>query len=157
MRLSTLVILVCLLPFGAAAADLIPKSAPHCGVELPPATSGENSTHAILIKVFPRKASVGNDYTGCQTMWIQRGIDWEKFSVMHFVQGKLQVWWSAEDTKDSPGLYCRFSNGKLLAGEPSGCYEPAYTGLSASYESGCEEAAIRLGKMSEKCRATLEH
>jgi hypothetical protein len=156
MRLSTLSLFIFLFPIFASAEDFIPKSAPHCNVDQPPVTSGEDSTHAILIKVFPRKSNVGVGYTGCQTMWIKIDNQWNKFSVMYYDHGALNVWWNASD-KNNSGMFCRFENGKLLAGEEVYCYEPAHSGLKPSYESGCMEAAILHGEMSETCRASLEH
>lgn len=150
-------LLLCLLPLSAVANDLIPKSAPNCNIDVPPVGSGETSTHAILIKVFPRKSSVGSDYTGCQSMWINRGMDWEKFSLTSFENGQLLVLWFAKDEKDSPGLYCRFSNGKLLPKEPTDCYELANLGLNSSYAPGCQEEAIRHGgKMTKECSESIE-
>ena len=156
MYRALLIFIGCLLSFLCDAADLIPKSAPNCDVDIPPSSSGESETHAILIKVFPRRSVAGSGYSGCQTMWLQQGSSWGKFSVNYFVKGELLVWWSAVDDKNSTGLFCQFSSGKLVAGSHNDCYEPATLGLSASFAPGCIEAAIRDGKMSEQCNASLD-
>jgi hypothetical protein len=88
-------------------------------------------------------------------MWIRKGNGWEKFSVMYFVTGQLQAWWSADD-KAPNGLLCLFSNGKLFPGAPKDCYVPGNLGLTKSFASGCMETAIGAGGISEKCTASLE-
>jgi hypothetical protein len=146
--------LALLAPFASVAADVIPISAPFCTIELPPEDSGENATHAVLLKVFPRKATVASDYTGCQTMWVQNGSGWDKFSIMFFVKGRLQTWWAADDA-NANGTYCQFTDGKLLPQQPKACYEPSNTGLQRSYAPGCVRESIQQS-LSKQCFASLE-
>ena len=152
---SAFLLMLGLVQFAALHAEPIPVSAPNCQVASPPTASGENANHGVLIKVFPRKSQVSNEYSGCQTMWIQKGNGWEKFSVMYFVTGQLQAWWYADDEAPN-GLLCLFSNGKLFAGAPKDCYVPRNLGLTNSFASGCMETAIGTGGISEKCSASLE-
>ena len=144
-----------LLPILAVASDPIPKSALNCGLELPPEGAGEDAVHTALVKVFPRKSTVGSDYSGCQTAWLQKGESWEKFSVMLFKNGQLQTWMSSNDGTSPLALVCRFSDGKLEARQPAKCYVPM-AGLKPTFAPGCMAGMIRSGKMEKTCNTSLE-
>jgi hypothetical protein len=155
MRNIFLVLFICFLPLSALASRPVFVSEPNCDISVPPVSSGETSSHAFLIKVFPRKTTVSMDYSGCQTMWIQTQETWQMFSVQLFSKGQLQAWWML-DNKNPDGYVCKFSAGKLEADQPKGCYKPSNMGLAPSFPPGCIQEATRSHKMSEKCIASLE-
>ena len=147
-------------PAFAKDVDAIPKSGPNCSVLTPPDASGEDAGIA-LFKVFPRKGAVAENYTGCQTIWMQtstldyqRRVDviaWVKVNVMYFENGKLRTSMMGGDLDRSEGGICRFTNGELDVGQDRSCKMPFDGGLMPTFAPGCMSKALEVGKMSEEC------
>jgi hypothetical protein len=50
-------------------ADLVNKQ--NCGIIKPPVESGVDIVHGKYFFVFPMHTFINNNYTGCQTMWLE--------------------------------------------------------------------------------------
>jgi hypothetical protein len=76
MRALTLLALLTTLGLSACAANPFPGADPTCHIDSPPPDAGEIVDHAQLVKVYPRKATLGAQFNGCQNLWLYaRGKD----------------------------------------------------------------------------------
>ncbi|TXI73760.1 MAG: hypothetical protein E6Q49_03845 [Limnohabitans sp.] len=154
---------VCLiwLPVSSFALDVdaIPKSAQNCDLSIPPETSGEDAGIAVF-KIFPRRRTVANNYTGCQTIWMQSNMDyqvagvhieWVKINLLYFENGRLRAMAFGEDLENSKAGICRYSDGKPASGEERSCKISLDGGLMPTFAPGCMSKAIEIGTMSEEC------
>lgn len=83
-------LLPCLLGFSCCT-PVLAVGAPmrNCDLKKPPADSGEDGDHGILIKIYPRRGAIGTTYSGCQTVWAGDGTTWSVVMVGFFEDGKI--------------------------------------------------------------------
>lgn len=146
-------------PSFALDVDAIPKSAPNCELSAPPDASGEDAGIAVF-KVFPRRRAVANNYTGCQTIWMQSNmayqvagvhIAWVKINLLYFENGRLRAMAFGEDLENSKVGICHYTDGKPASGEERSCKMPFDGGLMPTFAPGCMSKAMEVGTMSEEC------
>lgn len=96
--------------FGCAAV-----AADTCNFARPPKEAGLNVNHGEFFFIYPAKLEPG--FTGCQTMWDERG---QKTWVGHYDKGvpsELQI----ADGSPRKMITCRYRDGKLEAGTTEAC------------------------------------
>jgi hypothetical protein len=116
----------------------------NCMLQQPPNDAGENYTHGLVLKVFPRAAQISHAYSGCQLAW-QHGEDgWSLAFKLYFEQGEVVAIWS-------PEMECKYLNRSLNKESPDECpSEPPLAMLSVT--RGClNEAKTESGDMTGKC------
>lgn len=78
------------LSLGWAADAVFPAGARDCALITPPAESGVFVTPGGILLIYPRNASVPEDFTGCRTIWVVRGTgDWPLLTRLYFQAGRL--------------------------------------------------------------------
>lgn len=105
---------------GSVFADAAVEPLLNCTLAAPPDASGEDKIHGNLIKVFPRKADMGNAYSGCQTVWSSDNGRWSEIMVGVFELGKLTTM-RVPSRPGDPIELCLQKNGELVAGDPDVC------------------------------------
>jgi len=99
-----------------AMAELseIPLSEDNCNLTNPPKESGEWALHGFPMKIYPRRSTMGKNYHGCQTLWIENDNKVIMMLVYYFKDGKLQL--SKERAKDDPSknIICQYIDNKLI-------------------------------------------
>jgi len=109
----------------------------NCGLEAPPATSGEMSSEGGEMRVFPRATAMSKRYSGCQTVWgVNKSNNVARFMLeRHYVDGsvtELRVVDSGPEDK-----ICKYNKATLVAG-PSSCPTFALANKrEASLPPGC--------------------
>src|SRR5260221_11476692 len=100
---------------GLAAESAIrpPFRGTNCELKQPPAASGEDLTHGVLEKIFPRHTVMPKDYTGCQYVWGMLGEVFSLERAMLFERGELRYFWMLRDNK-LPSLICEYRAGALI-------------------------------------------
>jgi len=145
---------------GIAAASMpegMPPEGAHCALAAPPSDAGETLIVGVLVKTFPRRAEVPLSYTGCQTSWMRHGASWVPISVMYVEHRRLRLWWKPDRDDPSRGIVCRYAEGRLEPRAHAQCHEPPRTSVpSASYAPGCVQEALRTGRLTARCNATLD-
>ncbi|WP_343732913.1 hypothetical protein [Duganella sp.] len=112
--------LILQMPNKSAFADAAVEPLLNCRLLAPPAASGEAKVHGNLIKVFPRKAEMGDAYSGCQTVWGEDNGQWFQIMVGIFEQGKLTRM-RVPSRPGDPIELCLQKNGELVAGDADVC------------------------------------
>ena len=87
-RLAVTIFSICAIP---AALAQIPD-APNCAVDQPPPDAGAYVTPGGFLLVYPRNASLSDDYTGCKVAWVVDSPDrFHRLMILYFERGKLRV------------------------------------------------------------------
>ncbi len=135
-----------LIPFSSVltANDLIPKNASHCHIIQPPKASGDSVLNGRLMKIFPRRKYMAENYTGCQTLWldIQRMHKLERILVLYFENGEVKVQQHMEAGKS---FSCRYYAGSLLPNSKVECSKKALGSLP-SRPAGCTKSSFKYEK-----------
>jgi hypothetical protein len=132
---------------GATMADESPRPVgTNCSLVVPPDDAGEDSSHGMSLRIFPRARDIGPTYSGCQVMWAQAGDQWVTISVVEIREGDPRRIWSA--VPSSPERFvCLYRNGQVVSGEAQSCASAAFL-LKKSMARGCVaklRAAIAAG------------
>jgi hypothetical protein len=65
---------------------------PNCTIDQPPADAGAYVTPGGFLLVYPRNASLPDDYTGCKMAWVVDAPDrFHRLMILYFERGKLRV------------------------------------------------------------------
>ncbi len=125
---------------ASIANDLIPKDANNCNIIQPPKASGDSALNGRLMKVFPRRKQMGENYTGCQTLWldIQRMHKLERILVLYFENGEIKV---QQHMEAGRSFSCRYYAGSLLPNSKIECSKKSLDSLS-SYPAGCVASSL---------------
>jgi hypothetical protein len=101
-----------------AFSPLARASEENCNLKAPPRASAISDVHGNFIFMHPRMIASG--YTGCQTIWGERG---EVFMTVRYAKGVLYALtrFNPEDRK--PSMECRYKN-EMLETRLSEC--PSY-------------------------------
>lgn len=141
-------LLFALIATNCAATEL--NSHPTCKLLAPPPEAGENSVHAQLLKVYPRRSSLGKKFSGCQTIWLdppgEAGAqDYPKSLIrLHFQSGTLVA-------AQMEGKLCRYTaNGKAVGSNSSIC-PPEAPEAFLSEPPGCISDPKKRAMPNESC------
>jgi hypothetical protein len=107
----------------------------NCNLATPPAASGEDSSHGIAIRVYPRAKDIGPAYTGCQVVWAQDREGWVEIAVTEIDHGDPVSIWSA-DQSDARSYSCRYRHGRVVSGDGVTCVDPQSL-IAKSMAPGC--------------------
>lgn len=120
---------------------LIPEDASNCNIIQPPKASGDSVLNGRLMKVFPRRKQMGENYTGCQTLWldIQRRHELERIMVLYFKNGEIKI---QQHMEAGRSFSCRYYAGSLLPNSKIECSKKSLDSLS-SYPAGCTKSSLR--------------
>lgn len=99
----------------------------NCTLTIPPRAAAVNANHGEFLFIYPRK--VEKDYSGCQTMWNQRGAP---VFVLRFEQGELASYQEFAKSSRKAALSCRYVGTKLKT-RSSKC--PAYEDVEAGFRT----------------------
>ncbi|MFC1602371.1 hypothetical protein ACFL3U_02260 [Pseudomonadota bacterium] len=123
------------------ADDLIPLHASNCNVIQPLPESGDSVLNGRLMKVFPRRKQMGENYTGCQTLWldIQRMHKLERILVLYFENGEIKV---QQHMEAGRSFSCRYDAGSLLPNSRHECSKKSIGPLSSN-PAGCVKSSLR--------------
>ena len=112
--------------------DLVPRDAPNCAFEAPPADAGIAVTPGGFVIVHPRNAALSAKYTGCKSMWVDSNPgDWQRFATLYFENGQLRRV-VAQDARQRGAIRgaCGFPLGNsLMPGAPRDVADPACAGV----------------------------
>lgn len=134
-RLLALVILL--------AASLQTHAAPsprpvgrHCDLPAPPETAGEELSHGVTLRIFPRAKDITAGYSGCQAVFAPKDDrTWTLVSMTEVVDGDpVRVWWP--DQQDTARGACRYRHGRVVRGAVETCAAPEFL-LLKSLAPGC--------------------
>jgi len=112
--------------------DLVPRDAPNCALEIPPADAGIAVTPGGFVIVHPRNAALPTKYTGCKSMWVDSNPgDWQRFATLYFENGQLRRV-VAQDARQRGAIRgaCAFPLGNsLMPGAPRDVADRSCAGL----------------------------
>lgn len=134
----------------SAFADTVIQPLLNCELAAPPVASGEDRIHGNLIKVFPRKADMGDAYSGCQTVWGADNGVWSQIMVGIFEQGKLARM-KVPSRPGDPIELCLQKDGELIAGDPDVCSAMEAFPYSSA-PPGCSIKQTETKKELPECR-----
>jgi len=142
--LFTLFVVLINIALSVSASDLIPDDANNCNYSQPPKESGDSSLNGRLMKIFPRRKHMEENYTGCQTLWLdlQRRHKLEKILVLYFENGEIKVQHHMEAGRS---FSCGYHAGSLLPNSRVECSKKSIGSLS-SYPAGCTKSSLRHDK-----------
>jgi hypothetical protein len=113
----------------------------NCSLAAPPATAGEDHSHGIIVRIYPRAKDIDANYTGCQLTWLPDGRRWQVVSIVEIKSGDpLRIW--SPDNSD-PVLRCFYRDGKVISGDAKNCAAPEFL-ITKSMASGCVEKVARV-------------
>lgn len=92
----------------------------NCNFTSPPEDSGEDGIHGNLVKVYPRKSTMGDSYSGCQTVWALDGEHWKPAMIGVFNKGEVTRMKSPA-RPGSPVEKCLVRSGVLVHGDKDIC------------------------------------
>ncbi|MGJ7497860.1 hypothetical protein ACSFA8_22650 [Variovorax sp. RT4R15] len=99
----------------------------NCALVAPPRAAAVNADHGSFLFVFPR--NVEASYSGCQTMWNERGAT---VFVLKFERGVLASYQEFEEPRKKATLTCKYS-GHALKTRSDKC--PAYEDVGAGFRT----------------------
>ena len=105
-----------------------------------------------MVKIYPRRDQISDDYTGCQTAWGYHSDNWHKLVVMYFENGELHT------VLDVPTQeLCEYRASRLMAGDPKHCAKiESGNNTFPSFAPECLTGAIARGAMSDECRNSFD-
>jgi hypothetical protein len=135
-RLAVFVGLLTLASGSFGAIEVRPKGT-NCDLAKPPESAGEEMSHGVTLRIYPRAKDIGPAYRGCQSLWAPAGDRWTLVSMVEIVKGDpVRVWSSDSSERDITA--CRFKGGRVVRGDPSNCPSPNHLILK-SLAPGCVE------------------
>jgi hypothetical protein len=108
----------------------------NCALKAPPRAAAVNAAHGEFLFIYPRE--IGKDYSGCQTMWNQRGTP---VFVLKFERGALASYQEFEKSPRKAALSCKYSKGALTT-HSGKC--PAYEEVEAGFRTMSEVVESRV-------------
>ena len=87
-----------------------------CSLSIPPKESAATIIDGGYFFIFPRK--VTGSYTGCQTMWDERGAKW---LVLTFKDGDLTDLVATNPQASEPDMICHYRDHLLISGSSEQC------------------------------------
>lgn len=105
----------------------------HCAEVRPPEEAAVNLSHGTYLFVHPK--TLGEAYSGCQTMWNEQG---KIIFVLSFQSGKLMRMRAWENAGASKPLECLYRDRALVKGDPDAC--PDYEALAGGFRTVGAEA-----------------
>jgi len=93
----------------AAAQANFPSTA-NCQLGAPPQNAVVFPTHGVDLLLYPARAAIPSEYSGCQSVWLADG---HLLSRAHFERGQLVSVWIQEPDKEL--LHCQYSAGALVS------------------------------------------
>lgn len=120
MQSRNLILVLCLMVISLsevfASPTDIPKDKQYCDVAILPDGSGENNTDKFYaVKVFPRRSNMGENYNGCQTVWIEINGTFLRSMVIYYDGGKLQIMKHIDPKNQQTTEICLYKDNKLLS------------------------------------------
>lgn len=96
--------------------SLVPRGAPNCRVEAPPAAAGIAGTPGGFVLVYPRNETITDTYTGCKVLWIADTDRTPRLATLYFERGQLARAVSHDVRDPSGGVEgaCALPEGKSL-------------------------------------------
>ena len=88
----------------------------NCQLKMPPRQAAVEANHGFFFFVHPRSLNV--TYSGCQTMWDEKGNQW---FVLTFEQGSVIKYESNDPSGVSGKRSCRYEHGKLARNDSKDC------------------------------------
>ncbi len=142
--LYMLILVLCSLPLQAS--ELIPKEASNCNIIQPPKEAGDSLLNSRLMKIFPRRKHMEENYTGCQTLWldVQRRHKLEKIMVLYFEKGEIKV---QQHMEAGRSFSCRYDGGLLFPDARAECSSRSIGALS-SVPAGCTRFSLKHEKQN---------
>jgi len=110
---------VMVFPLCAIAAGV------NCDLRRPPPDAAVNVNHGQFLFIYPR--SIAEGYTGCQTMWDERG---RKYWVVEFESGKPRAM-TINEAKPAKAIKCSYRGEELTEGPRDACvdFKPLAKGI----------------------------
>lgn len=90
----------------------------NCQLTIPPRQAASTANHGFFYFVYPR--AVDAAYSGCQTMWDEKG---NQVIVLMFEQGSVIKFESPDHSSASGKHSCRYEHGKLASNQSKDCPE----------------------------------
>jgi len=104
------------------------SSQENCQFKIPPRQAASTGNHGLFYFVFPR--AVNAFYSGCQTMWDEKG---HQLIVLTFEQGRVIKFESNYPSDASGKRICRYEHGNLAGNESKDC--PDYGRVKDGFRS----------------------
>jgi hypothetical protein len=148
---GVLIVTILLLWSSATMADASSRPVgTNCSLAAPPDDAGEDLSHGMTVRIFPRARDIRRTYSGCQVMWAQSGADgWVILSVVEIEEGDPRRIWSPFSS--SPERFaCLYKNGQVISGEEKSCASSTFL-IQKSMARGCVvklQAAIGAGGLA---------
>ncbi len=134
----------------ACANDPLANSDATCHVASPPSTAGEGGVHAQLFRVYPRRATLGEGFNGCQTIWLyapgEAGANGAPIDFMryYFQRGKVVA-------VRIEGSVCRYSStGAPQSGNSAACPSTVPEAMP-SQPANCVVRRQPTSRLAESC------
>lgn len=137
-------LLFVLFAFSVASASGQPgrPSGANCDLASPPKNSGEEFSHGLTLKVYPRARNIAADYNGCQITWMPEGKGWLVLAITAFERGDPVRIWSPDATSDPARYSCTYKNGKVITGDAPKCVAPMAL-VKKSLAPGCVAKLVK--------------
>lgn len=135
MRVGFFASLSLLSAFSAHAVEAPRPQGENCALAAPPATAGEEFSHGLVLRIYPRARDISSKYTGCQIRWAPDGSKWVMVSVVAIENGDAVRVWSP-DQSHAELQSCRYKGGRVVAGNPESCAAPQFL-IAKSVAPGC--------------------
>jgi hypothetical protein len=100
----------------------------NCQFKMPPRQAASTANHGLFYFIYPR--AVSGSYSGCQTMWDEKG---DQVIVLTFEQGSVVKFESNYPSGASGKHSCRYEHGKLARNESKDC--PDYGRVKDGFRS----------------------
>jgi len=113
--MGTLVLGLVLFAWGFPA---LASAQENCQLKIPPRQAASTGNHGLFYFVYPRV--VNASYSGCQTMWDEKGT---KVIVLTFEQGRVIKFEATDPSSPSVKYSCRYEHGKLASKQSKDCPE----------------------------------
>jgi hypothetical protein len=137
--------------------SVIPRTATNCALDVPPERSGEDFSHGLEARIFPRLAELPARYNGCQSQWLRDHDRWVKLSST-YIDGGQPTGHESYDEKGVLQISCRYKKTRLVAGPLDSC--PAFEVLLLhSLPPGCVskiQGRPKSGALPKGCEYDLQ-
>jgi hypothetical protein len=90
----------------------------NCQLKIPPRQAASTGNHGLFYFVYPR--AVNAAYSGCQTMWDEKG---NQVIVLTYEQGSVIKFESNDPSSASGKHSCRYEHEKLARNESKDCLD----------------------------------
>ena len=104
--------------YGVLVSFALANTHETCKAKVPPRQAAVTENHGTFFFVYP--GALGPTYSGCQTMWDEKGIPW---FVLTFEKGKLVRYESMDSSKEGGKQICKYKSGKVVKNSSEECPE----------------------------------